>query len=113
MTVPAHGVLIPAQRIPAEQRGRTRIEDRVVSSIALQAANEVEQVREVLHRRSPAARVDGDLTTIRVDVALDYPAPVRTIASEIRNHVARRVLELTGLEVAQVDVRVTSLEVRS
>ncbi|MEU7892521.1 Asp23/Gls24 family envelope stress response protein [Nonomuraea sp. NPDC049152] len=108
----ASAVIIPAQRVPAEQRGRTRIGARVVSAIALQAAGEVGRVRAVAGH-PPVARVDGDLTTIKLDVALDYPSPVHSIAAEIRGHVARRVLELTGLEVAQVDVRVTRLEVRS
>ncbi|MFD1935983.1 MULTISPECIES: Asp23/Gls24 family envelope stress response protein [Nonomuraea] len=105
-------VVIPTQRVPAEQRGRTRICDKVVSGIALQAAGEVGRVRAVAGH-PPVARVDGDLATIRLDVALDYPSPLHSVAAEIRGHVARRVLELTGLEVAQVDVHVTSLEVRS
>ncbi|MET9339532.1 Asp23/Gls24 family envelope stress response protein [Nonomuraea sp. NPDC003804] len=105
-------IVIPAQRVPAEQRGRTRIGERVVSGIALQAAGEVDMVRAVARRHAPVARVDGDLTMIWLDVALEYPSLISAVAAEIRGHVARRVLELTGLEVAQVDVRVTSLEVR-
>ncbi|MEU8382301.1 Asp23/Gls24 family envelope stress response protein [Streptosporangium sp. NPDC048865] len=103
------------QAVPAERRGRTDIADRVVSRIAAHAAGEVPRVREVGERRPLSLRggtraaVDGGLATLRLDVAVEYPAPIREVAEEIRRHVAERVMTLTGMDVGHVDVLVTDV----
>lgn len=108
-------VTVPAQRVPAERRGRTEIPERVLTRIATQAAGEVPHVHEVRERggllraRPSDTRVHDELAVIKLDVAIDYPAPLRDVVWQIRRHVARRVHELTGMDVAQVNVTVTSL----
>ena len=109
------------------QRGGLTIADRVVERVASQAVTEVDLAtgtpRTVLGRtllgRTPEpdpdrparadAHVDGDLVTVAVTLAVQWPAPVRQVADEVRRHLSARIGELTGLHVAQVDVDVTAL----
>lgn len=105
------------------QRGRTIIAERVVTKVAAQAVSEVEQTggvaRELigipLGRQSGAgqarvsAHIDGHLTMIELRLAVNYPAPVRTLAREVRRHVIEQVTRLTGLEVRHVDIEVARL----
>lgn len=105
-----------------ELRGRTDIADRVVARIAGRALREVEQAGGVTRRLlgvpvgadaagppQVRARVHGGLATLAMTVSVAYPAPVRQVTRELRSHVTRRVNELTGLTVRQVDIEVTSL----
>ncbi|MEV4746057.1 Asp23/Gls24 family envelope stress response protein [Streptosporangium sp. NPDC049248] len=106
----------PSQRaVPAELRGRTDISDRVVSRIAAGAAREVARVRKVGERGPLSLRggtraaVDGTLATLRLDVTMEYPAPIREVADEVRRHVAERVTTLTGMDVGHIDIDVTNV----
>ncbi|GAA4188866.1 hypothetical protein GCM10022252_24830 [Streptosporangium oxazolinicum] len=110
---------VPAQPssrgVPAERRGRTEISDRVVSRIAAHAAGEVARVGEVgergplSFRGGTRATLDGELATLRLDVAVEYPAPIREVAEEVRRHVAERVMALTGKDVGYIDIMVTGV----
>ena len=109
------------------ERGSLTIADRVVEKVASQAVTEVDLAtgtpRTVLGRtllgRTPEpdperparadAHVDGHLVTVSVTLAVQWPAPVREVAGEVRRHLTSRIEEITGLEVAQVDVDVTAL----
>lgn len=109
------------------QRGSLTIADRVVEKVASQAVTEVDLAtgtpRTVLGKtllgRTPEpdpdrparadAHVDGDLVTVAVTLAVQWPAPVRQVADEVRRHLTARIGDLTGLQVAQVDVDVTAL----
>ena len=105
---------------PPESRGSLTIADRVVERVAAHAATEVDLAtgapRTLLGQRLPSAeraraqaRVDGGLVSVPVALAVTGPAPVRRVAAEVRSHLTRRVEELTGLEVAEVDVDVATL----
>jgi len=101
--------------VPAEQRGRTDISERVVSRIAICAAREVARVRKVgergplSFRGGTRAAVDGRLATLRLNVTVEYPAPIREVADEVRRHVAERVMALTGMDVGHIDIDVTDV----
>ena len=103
------------QTVPAELRGRTDISDRVVSRIAACAAREVARVRRVgergplSFRGGTRAAVDGTLATLMLDVTVEYPAPIREVADEVRRHVAERVMTLTGMDVGHIDIEVTNV----
>jgi uncharacterized alkaline shock family protein YloU len=115
----------PAADLPGpDARGTTTIADRVVERIAARAAGEVDQAsgapRRILgrslgrdddadRRASADARVDGRIVTLAITLAVQWPANVREVAEQVRRHVAERVRELTGLEVAEVDVDVPTL----
>lgn len=103
--------------------GVTTITDRVVERIAGQAATEVPfaggSARRVLgvavgedreqDRPHVAAHVQGGTVTVDVTMSVVYPEPVEEVAQAVRRNVEQRVATLTGLDVAQVDITVTSL----
>ncbi|WP_051752433.1 Asp23/Gls24 family envelope stress response protein [Streptosporangium amethystogenes] len=103
------------QTVPAELRGRTDISHRVVSRIAAGAAREVARVRKVGERGPLSLRggtraaVDGTLATLQLDVTMEYPAPIREVADEVRRHVAERVMTLTGMDIGHIDIDVTNV----
>lgn len=104
----------------AGDRGHLTISDRVVEKVAARAVSEVDAAtgtpRRVLgqtigrpkadSRARTAAHVDGSLVTVNVSMSVEYPAPVREVAAEVRRRVTSRVGELTGLEVVEVDIDV-------
>ena len=105
------------------QRGTLVIADRVVQKIAAQAVTEVDLAtgapRTLLGKRltkaDPDARaraqahVDGDLVTLTVTLAVQWPAPVRQVAEQARRHLTQQIHDLTGLTVAEVDIDVPTL----
>ncbi|WP_106249297.1 Asp23/Gls24 family envelope stress response protein [Nonomuraea fuscirosea] len=114
----AGGVVVPSQRpapLPSpERRGRTEISDRVITKIACSAAMEVPEVRDVRLRGLPWTRassgaVHGDQVTLRLNVSVGYPSPLRAVATRLREHVTRRVAAQTGLDVTRLDITMTDL----
>jgi uncharacterized alkaline shock family protein YloU len=106
--------------VPAEERGRTEIADRVPERIAARVNREADQAGGVTRRllgvalghsgtAAPprvSAQVDGGLVTMRMTVSVAYPAPVRQVVRRLRERVIGRVGELTGLRVGLVEVDV-------
>lgn len=101
-----------------EERGRTRIDDRVVRRIAAAAVNEIDAVGRSRRRvlgvplggRTSAqveATVQGSRALLDVSVALAYPTSVRDVAQDIRAHTIERVQTLTGMQVAALNITVT------
>ncbi|MFI6598006.1 Asp23/Gls24 family envelope stress response protein [Nonomuraea sp. NPDC050536] len=95
------------------QRGRTRIADRVATRIAVQSAAELPAVLRVEAGGLPwsptsDAKVAGDVIAIRLAVTVAYPAPLRELSAQIRDYVAHRVAQLTGLSVSRVDVTINT-----
>lgn len=98
--------------------GRLRIDARVISKLAAQAANEVEGVsgasaapiaRAIHHPvpvGTPADQLDLDLD---LAITITYPRPVRATAEHLASHVARRVEELAGRPVRGLRVHVEHL----
>jgi uncharacterized alkaline shock family protein YloU len=113
----------PASDVHEQGAGQTRTADRVVEKIATQAVAEVDNAtgatRQVMGvsvgtttGHTPArvrATVDGHLVTVRVTMAVAWPASVRHVTRQVREHVTRQVQALTGLRVAEVDIEVTEL----
>ncbi|GAA1884501.1 Asp23/Gls24 family envelope stress response protein [Streptantibioticus ferralitis] len=113
----------PAVLVPAAERGRLRIADRVVAKIAAQAA------REALGEAPQAHRVPGDrvphvsvsvrpaavresgrrLATVRLSVELGYPVDVRSVCAAVRRRVVEKVGALTDMDVPEVSVAVERL----
>lgn len=106
----------------AGTRGRTTIADRAVEKIAAMAAGEVERAsgspRRLLGttfgrpnsstRPRASAKVDETTVSLKLSVSVEYPSPVRDVAAEVRERVARRIYELTGLKVTEIDITVPS-----
>jgi uncharacterized alkaline shock family protein YloU len=51
----------------------------------------------------------GNIATLTVDVGMPYPLPLRQATEALRERIRTRVMELTGVEVRQVDIRVSWL----
>ncbi|MGI5120605.1 Asp23/Gls24 family envelope stress response protein [Marinactinospora thermotolerans] len=114
---------VPRQRPrPAEpeQRGSTTIPERVVAKIAARAAAEVGGTRRVgggvtallgssSRPAKASARINGTTVSLRLGIAVRYPAPVRSTAREVREHVRERVEQTTGLTVRHIDIEITGL----
>jgi uncharacterized alkaline shock family protein YloU len=96
------------------------IADRVVEKIAAVAAGEVERASGIPRRLlgttfgrptastrpRASAKVDVSTVSVKLSVSVEYPAPVRDVAAEVRERVARRIYELTGLKVTEIDITV-------
>lgn len=102
------------------ERGDLIIDDRVVERISAQAALEVPDVYGLPRRRRDGepvrtnppkarARVTDDQAAVRLQVAVRWPAGVRTVTEALRARVRQRVSELTGLRVGTLDVTVSAL----
>lgn len=108
-----------AGTVDAAERGTTTIADRVVARIAAQAAAEVDHatgLRRSLAGRAlgrprvrAAADVDGSVTSLRLDLAVEYPAPVRQVTRAVRRHVVDTVRTLCGMRVDHVDITVAAV----
>jgi uncharacterized alkaline shock family protein YloU len=110
-------------QVEVADRGRTRIADRVVKRITARAVAEVDRAtgvpRQILGVRlgsmGPDTRarvdadVDGGVVTVRVSMAVQWPAPILAVTRQVRGHVAERLQRLTGLRVAQIDIDVPAL----
>jgi uncharacterized alkaline shock family protein YloU len=103
---------------PAAQRGRTRIADRVLESIAVRAASEVHGVAHtsgllggVLGSGLPSAAVTtaADHVSCRVSVAVRWGDSITATAGSVRRAVAATVADLTGFVVEAVDVEVAAV----
>ncbi len=86
--------------------GTTTISDRAFARIAEQLASEDEHVTGLPH---VSASVCGAVAAVHCDLAVRYPAPVPRLAAKIREHVRRRLRELTGIAVENVDIEVVEL----
>lgn len=97
-------------RVPASERGETRIADRVVAKIVAQAAKEavVEPPREGASPRATVT-VHRDTARVRVSLELGYPTDIGRQCGAVRRHVIERVKALAGMEVPEVAVQVERL----
>ncbi|GAA4214519.1 Asp23/Gls24 family envelope stress response protein [Microbispora amethystogenes] len=91
--------------LPAE-RGTTTISERALTKIVERVVGEEEHVTEPPH---VSASLSGMVAAVRCDVTIRYPSPVPRVAGEIRERVRRRVRELTGVAVENVDIEVVGL----
>ncbi len=103
-------------------RGSTHIPAHVIAGIAAQAAFEVPHVgsdaggvlgvgaRRTFHAR-PSAQCElyGRTAVIRLDIGVDFPTPLTAVVTSVRQHVSRRVNELTGVDVGRLDLEISWL----
>jgi uncharacterized alkaline shock family protein YloU len=59
-----------------------------------------------------SADVDGSTVTLDLSISVRWAASVPGVTTAVREHVRRRVSELTGLSVAEVSISVTDLVTR-
>ncbi|WP_258132142.1 Asp23/Gls24 family envelope stress response protein [Microbacterium sp. MYb62] len=125
----------PKAQIVASQlgaaAGKTTIEDAVVAKIAGIAAREVSGVyalgggaarmvgaiRDALNTTdlSQGISVEVGETQVAVDVTIvaEYPVSLQKVADEVRAAIHRAMVELVGMEVAEVNVTVNDVHIPS
>ena len=114
----------PSPGALTRSRGRLVLEKRVVERIAAQAALESDSGQtggvsggflgfgtQTDLTVPPATTVElvGTTATVRIDLTVAYPIPIRAATARVRRRVVSRVRELTGIQVTRVDITVTGL----
>ncbi len=109
--------------VDVDGRGLTTIAEHAVERIAVQLLTEVENVGGAARRMlgvtvggedpdrdaQVTATVTGETVALETRLSVTYPASVSRTTENARSHLMRRVQELTGLTVSQVDIAVTAL----
>jgi uncharacterized alkaline shock family protein YloU len=105
------------------ERGTLTIAEQAVQRLAAHAVLEIDDVGGAAGRvlgvslgaeapdRSAkvTAHVTGGEVALDVRLSITYPASVTRTTERAREHLERRVEELTGLTVSRVDITVTAL----
>lgn len=115
----------PAGRQPWPEigaRGTTVLSRKVVEKMAGQIAKDetfaggssggflgIGARADVSARPRADVELAGNLASLKVEVGLPYPVPLRRAADQLRDRISGRLTELTGVEVRQVDVTVSWL----
>jgi uncharacterized alkaline shock family protein YloU len=116
-------VTLPVALPAVDTRGLTTIAERTVERVAAQAITELDNVGGSARRvfgvalgasdldqsAQVTAHVSGDRTSLEVHLSVSYPASVARTTQNARDHLTRRVEELTGLVVSRVDINVAAL----
>lgn len=100
----------PLTVVPPDERGATRIADRVVAKIASQAAREaVGALPPDAGRPSASVAVHHEVAHVSVHIELGYPCDIGARCRTVRHQVVERVSALTGMQVPEVVVQVERL----
>jgi uncharacterized alkaline shock family protein YloU len=97
-------------------RGTTRVARWVVARIAGLAARQVPGVHQVLSHvadidtaSQPAPAGHNRRTAIHLDLVTQYGESIPAIAEAVRHTVTRRIQDLTGLEVTEVNITIDDI----
>jgi len=108
---------------PTRQRGRTQIEDDVVSIIARLAAENTPGVHKIgdstlrglFSRLGRRHGVDSEVGTteaaIDIEVIVEFGYPIRDMADQLREQVIESVETMTGQRVVEVNIFVVDVHV--
>lgn len=119
-TTVARRDVVAVDREQPRRRGRLVLPERVIRKIASQAASEVATASGrsggllgIGADTSARPQVEVELSAVSADlsikVGIAYPGSIRAATQQVREHVTRRVEELTGVDVRRVDIEVTFL----
>lgn len=103
-------------------RGQTVLAAKVIEKIAAQVASDESSAggasggflgigtrADLSARPKASVELAGNIATLSVEVGMLYPVPLRQATEELRRRIRARVTELTGVDVRQVDIRVSWL----
>ncbi len=108
---------------PPAERGRTFIDDDVVSVITRVAAENVEGIhrigepslRNLLTTLARSSGVDAEVgmqeAAADIEVVVEFGYPIREVAAAIREQVIRTVEQMTGRRMIEVNVHVVDIHV--
>ncbi|WP_164984937.1 alkaline shock response membrane anchor protein AmaP [Ammoniphilus sp. CFH 90114] len=89
--------------------GHVSISVSTIESVALKAARRVRGVREV----KSVIKSDETGTSILMKVSIDGDTPVPSIVEEVQKGVKEQVEAIIGIEIKQVDVKITEVAQQS
>ncbi|MET4093288.1 Asp23/Gls24 family envelope stress response protein [Arthrobacter sp. UYCu712] len=105
-----------------DARGRTVLADKVIEKIASQVASDESAAggssggflgigthADLSARPKASVELSGNIATLSVEIGMPYPVPLRQASEALRQRIRTRVTELTGVEVRQVDIKVSWL----
>lgn len=105
-----------------EARGHTVLAGKVIEKIASQVARDESSAggsaggfmgmgahADLSAMPKASVQLTGNIASLSVEVGLPYPAPLRQGTEVLRERIKSRVNELTGIEVRQVDIRISWL----
>ena len=103
-------------------RGQTVLANKVIEKIASQVASDESSAggssggflgigahADLSVRPKASVELSGNIATLSVEVGMLYPVPLRQATEALRQRIRTRVTELTGVEVRQVDIKVSWL----
>lgn len=103
-------------------RGSTSMSRKVLEKIAAQVARDETQAggtsggflgmgarADFGARPDATVELAGNIASLKVTAGLPYPLPLRRATDQLRQRIAERVTELTGVQVRQVDITVAWL----
>ncbi|MEB7502853.1 Asp23/Gls24 family envelope stress response protein [Arthrobacter koreensis] len=124
MTTTAAGTSRRPRRA-VEDRGSTSMSRKVLEKIASQVALDETEAggtsggfmgigarADFSARPEASVELAGNIASLRVKVGMPYPVPLRQATHELRERIAGRVTELTGVQVRQVDITLAWLRPR-
>lgn len=110
------------ERVEPRLRGRLALTEKVVAKIASQAATEVSVTSartggmfgfrdkvDATIRPKVEVELSGETADLALAVGITYPGSIRDATQLVREHVTRRVEELTGVDIRRVDIDVAFL----
>jgi uncharacterized alkaline shock family protein YloU len=118
-----HDEATPAESASSSERGRTYIEDDVVSVIARIAAENVDGVhqlgesslRGVISRLGRHGGVDAEVgmkeAAVDVEIVVEFGYPIKDVSRSLREQIISTVETMTGRRVVEVNVFVTDVHV--
>ena len=103
-------------------RGEVRVSNDIVEQIVCLAANEIEGVsdlspknglRGLLNLFGTDKRVRVEVGTkevaVDLDIAVEYGSRIPDVVKDIRENITRRINDMTGLELVELNIRVNDL----
>ncbi|WP_165313087.1 Asp23/Gls24 family envelope stress response protein [Rothia halotolerans] len=103
----------------SSHRGHLVLAEKVVEKIAAQCASEITEVGGtgggflgMGRQNDPEARpkvsveLTGAIATLSIELGVRYPASIARVTQQVREELGRRVTELAGVQVRQIDIRV-------
>ena len=110
------------QRLELGDRGSTVLSRKVLEKIAGQIAKDetfaggrsggflgIGARTDLSARPQASVELAGNVASLKVEVGLPYPVPLRHATEQLRDRISSRITDLTGVEVRQVDVTVAWL----
>jgi uncharacterized alkaline shock family protein YloU len=108
--------------VEMDSRGQTTLAEKVIEKIAGQVASDESSAggssggflgigarADLSARPKASVELTGNIATLSLEVGMLYPIPLRRATEELRRRIRTRVTELTGVEVRQVDIKISWL----